>query len=219
MEGAVIGRKSAEPGRGAIGVALAVAILLALSAGASMAHAAAHDIDILESAFQPATLSVIAGEPVTWTNASGVTHTVTSDEGTELDSGPIGPGEAYGHVFETPGTYAYHCSIHSSMKGTITVLAAPATATPSGSPEPTPPAGTLPPNFSPFPSTGPVATPVATAAPTPSRTSAPVPSVAPAPSDGGIGGALRTLIPVVILGGLGFAALMAVGRRGRPPAG
>ena len=129
---------------------------------ASVVLADGHEITIADGAFKPAELTVLTGEPVTWTNASGVTHTVTSDDGTELDSGPIAPGEAYGHVFEAPGTYAYHCSIHATMHGTITVLAAPATPVPSGSPEPTPPAGTLPPDFSPFPS----AEPAVTAAPT-----------------------------------------------------
>ena len=159
---------------------------------------------------------MLTGEPVTWTNASGVTHTVTSDDGPELDSGPIGPGEAYGHVFEVPGTYAYHCSIHSTMHGTITVLAASATPVPSGSPEPTPPAGTLPPDFSPFPSAGPAVTPAPTAAPTPTPVPAARTVPAPAPADGGIGGMLGTLVPVVLIGALSMAVILALGRRRRP---
>jgi plastocyanin len=130
-------------------------ILLAVAgglAGAGHVLAASHDIAIVDFEYEPAALTVLTGEPVTWTNASTRDHTVTSDQGTELDGNPIQPGEAYGHVFETAGTFAYHCEIHpDQMKGTITVEAAPATSIPSGSPEPTPPSGTLPPNFSPNP--------------------------------------------------------------------
>ena len=154
-------------------------MLLGLGAALLMASVAlgdGHEITIADGAFKPAELTVLTGEPVTWTNASGVTHTVTSDDGAELDSGSIAAGEAYGHVFETPGTYAYHCSIHSTMHGTITVVAAPATPVPSGSPEPTPPAGTLPPDFSPFPS----AEPAVTAAPIARRRPRP-PTPTPAP--------------------------------------
>ncbi len=32
-------------------------------------------------------------------------------------------GAKYSHMFAKPGTYPYHCKIHPSMKGTITVTA------------------------------------------------------------------------------------------------
>ena len=38
------------------------------------------------------------------------------------------PGDIYGHVFTTPGTFAYYCSIHGTAKagmiGTVVVLPA-----------------------------------------------------------------------------------------------
>ena len=143
-------------------------------AGNGLVLAASHEIAIVDFAYEPASLTVLTGQPVTWANGSGRNHTVTSDQGTELDGNPIGPGEAYGHVFENAGTYAYHCEIHPDrMKGTITVRAASPTPVGSGSPEPTPPSGTLPPNFSPFPSTGPTeSSPPSSASPTPEPTTA-----------------------------------------------
>jgi plastocyanin len=40
----------------------------------------------------------------------------------ELDSGTLGPGAMYAHMFATVGTYNYHCNIHGlSMAGTVTV--------------------------------------------------------------------------------------------------
>ena len=111
----------------ALGLALGLSLALALAATTpSVTRAAAHDIDIVDFAFEPAELTVTVGEPVTWTNKGTTTHTVTSDDG-ELDSGDNAPGAAYGHVFEAPGVYQYHCTIHPEMQGTITVLPAPAT--------------------------------------------------------------------------------------------
>jgi LPXTG-motif cell wall-anchored protein len=166
------------------GLALAL-VLVALPASIL---AASHDIKIVDLAYEPPQLTVFTGEPVTWTNTGARTHTVTSDQGTELDSGNLAPAEGYGHVFETPGTFAYHCESHpGEMKGTITVVAAPATLTPGGSLEPTPPEGTLPPNFSPFPSTGPLSTLPPTSSPGPS----------PSPTTGSASGSGPLLIGLV----------------------
>jgi plastocyanin len=175
--------------------------------------AASHEISIVDFGYEPAGLTVAVGDPVTWTNASGQDHTVTADEGAEFEGEPIRPGEAYGHVFETAGTYAYHCAIHPDrMTGTIVVVAAEVTPSPEGTPEPTPPAGTLPPNFSPFPSAGPVTSPPpATAiAPQPSATAEPG---APAGSDGGPQLLVLLFIGAALLGVVGYVLL-----RSRHPA-
>lgn len=40
----------------------------------------------------------------------------------ELDSGTLGPGEAYMHTFANAGTYNYHCNVHGlGMAGSVTV--------------------------------------------------------------------------------------------------
>lgn len=183
-------------------------LLAAFAVGPSPVHADSHDVSIVDSAFQPSTLTVFVGEPVTWTNNAARDHTVTSDEGTELDSGAIHAGEAYGHVFEQPGTYAYHCEIHPDrMKGTITVKAAPVTPTPSGSPEPTPPSGTLPPDFSPFPSTGPVET-------SPPPSASPTPAATPIRADTTGGGGVQPLL-LVLLGAAALGVIAAVWLRRR----
>ncbi len=71
-------------------------------------------------AFDPATLTVKVGTTVTWTNKDGRTHTITSDDGL-WDSGRVSDGATYDRVFDKAGSFSYHCSIHSSMKGTIVV--------------------------------------------------------------------------------------------------
>jgi plastocyanin len=87
--------------RGAF-AAVALPFLVAASlVGASLALAADHEVAIRAAGFDPPTITVLTGEPVTWTNATEAEHTVTTDDGT-LDSGPIGPGEAYATCSKRP---------------------------------------------------------------------------------------------------------------------
>ncbi|MCL5018446.1 MAG: cupredoxin family copper-binding protein [Candidatus Pacearchaeota archaeon] len=80
-----------------------------------------HNVEIDNFAFSPSSLTISVGDTVIWTNLQGVSHTVTSDSGNELDSEFLSNGETYSHTFSTAGTFNYHCSPHSSMKGTIIV--------------------------------------------------------------------------------------------------
>lgn len=68
----------------------------------------------------PFTISLASQTSVQWGNADGTTHTVTSDDGA-ISSGNISPGGTFSHTFTTPGTYAYRCTIHPSMAGSIVV--------------------------------------------------------------------------------------------------
>ncbi len=72
-------------------------------------------------AFKPAALTIAAGTTVRWTNHDPSPHTITSDDGTSFSSGTLSQGAAFEHTFGVPGTYAYHCSIHPGMQGTIIV--------------------------------------------------------------------------------------------------
>lgn len=76
--------------------------------------------------FDPVTLQVAPGTIVTWRNASGVTHTVTSNPGeTEIFDQTVGPGGTFTHQFDQFADVDYHCEIHGSpttgMRGTILV--------------------------------------------------------------------------------------------------
>ena len=71
-------------------------------------------------AFDPQSSPVSVGATVTWTNAQGVPHTVTADDGS-FDSGNLGNGDTFEHAFDTAGTFSYHCEIHASMTGSIVV--------------------------------------------------------------------------------------------------
>lgn len=82
---------------------------------------AANTITIKGSAFNPSTLTVKVGTNVTWINQDGMPHTVTSDSGL-FDSGSLSSGNTFVYMFNTPGTYDYHCSIHPPMTGKIVVV-------------------------------------------------------------------------------------------------
>jgi plastocyanin len=71
-------------------------------------------------AFAPATISVAAGEAVTWSNGDPAPHSVILDGG-ECETANFGEGESATLVFNVPGTYTFHCGVHPNMTGTIEV--------------------------------------------------------------------------------------------------
>ena len=77
-------------------------------------------VTIKDFAFSPATLEVPVGATVDWSNQDSTAHTVTADDGS-FDSKSLASGQGFSRTFPTAGTFTYHCSIHSSMKATITV--------------------------------------------------------------------------------------------------
>jgi len=81
--------------------------------------AAGQQVGISGNTFLPGSLSVTSGTSVTWTNADSVNHTVTFDAGP--DCGQLSTGQSVTAQFPGPGSYAYHCKIHPSMHGTVTV--------------------------------------------------------------------------------------------------
>jgi plastocyanin len=95
---------------------------------AGSAVAAGASVRISESnnryAFGPTKVFVNVGQAVTWTNGSDAPHTVTSNSGTELASSNINAGATFKHTFSATGTFPYHCTIHTYMKGSVVVLAA-----------------------------------------------------------------------------------------------
>jgi plastocyanin len=78
------------------------------------------EVTIQGDAFSPPSVNVPAGTTVTWTNNDSVTHTVVSDTGL-FDSKNMSKGSNFSRTFSEKGTYNYHCSIHTFMKGTIIV--------------------------------------------------------------------------------------------------
>jgi plastocyanin/sugar lactone lactonase YvrE len=82
--------------------------------------AAGSTVTIVDFAFMPQELTVAAGTTVAWTNEDWAPHTVTAGDGS-FDSGRLDQGATFEHTFAERGTYAYFCTFHPGMTGTITV--------------------------------------------------------------------------------------------------
>jgi len=74
---------------------------------------------IANFAFSPNPVTVSSGGTVTWTNNDSTAHTVTFDSGPNCNN--VAAGASVSAKFSAPGTYPYHCTIHPSMKGSVTV--------------------------------------------------------------------------------------------------
>ena len=105
-----------------------------------------HVVDMQAVAFEPAELTVSAGDTVAWKHAAGEAHNVVAyeeelpgdasywasgdfdseeaaREGWENGKGAVQSGQAYVHTFETTGTHEYFCVPHEAagMVGSVTV--------------------------------------------------------------------------------------------------
>jgi plastocyanin len=83
-------------------------------------------------AFSPAGGSIASGQTVLWENHTDAPHTATADSGEFNVSIPSGSGNRSSAVTisGSPRTISYHCSIHSTMKGTLQVTPGMATTSP-----------------------------------------------------------------------------------------
>ena len=79
-------------------------------------------ISITSSAYSPASLTVVSGSTVTWTNGDNMPHTVTTEDG-NINSGDIAPGSSFSKTFMTTGTYNYHDVHNTDMTGVLIVSA------------------------------------------------------------------------------------------------
>ena len=88
-------------------------------ADAGAAKAVTHRVVIDGLKNDPETLTVKRGDTVIWTNKDPFPHTVTSPG--KFDSHDIAPNGSWKYVARTAGEYAYICTLHPNMKGTLRV--------------------------------------------------------------------------------------------------
>ncbi|MGH3669535.1 MAG: cupredoxin domain-containing protein [Pseudonocardiaceae bacterium] len=91
------------------------------SAAAPSAPTSSNTIVIKDFSYTPASLTVAPGTKITVVNQDQAPHTVTAND-KSFDSGTIEGGRRGEVTAPTkPGTYAYICTIHQYMTGTLIV--------------------------------------------------------------------------------------------------
>lgn len=108
-------------------------ILLIAAAGASLAlagpaAAATKTVNIFGYGFSPRSVTVTAGDTVTWVNRDNSDHQVLADKG-QFVSPILRPKQSFSFTFRAAGTYAYHDELHPKLKGTVDVKGLPPTLT------------------------------------------------------------------------------------------
>ena len=105
-------------------VVVMVLTLLLGGATSALAHGGARSalalanasVDIIDSDYQPGSVTISAGDTVTWSQSGQAPHTVTADDGS-FDSGELGAGDTFSMRFDSPGTYRYYCTFHGGPGG------------------------------------------------------------------------------------------------------
>jgi plastocyanin len=78
------------------------------------------DVAITGMLFVPAAVTIEKGDWIRWTNNDRSPHTATG-KGRVFDTGTIVGGKNGQVQFNEEGTFAYHCTYHTRMAGTIVV--------------------------------------------------------------------------------------------------
>ncbi|WP_328609338.1 cupredoxin family copper-binding protein [Amycolatopsis sp. NBC_00345] len=112
---------------------LAAAVLLVLAGPvAPPATAATQTVMMQDYAFTPASLTVQAGDTVTWIQHDTAPHdVVTTSAPVAFRSPLLSQGQSWSYTFRTAGTYAYYCSVHPDMRAQAVVQPAPTPARPA----------------------------------------------------------------------------------------
>lgn len=93
-------------------------LCLSVLVGAA-AKAPARTVTIEAMKFEPQNLTVHLGEQVTWVNKDPFPHTVSAPD--SLESKEIAPGATWVYRATKTGDIKYHCTLHPTMTGELTI--------------------------------------------------------------------------------------------------
>lgn len=110
-------------------IGLTALLLLTANSAAVLGDEIKHVVDIPEGSkvFVPETVTITAGDTVSWTNNDHAkkSHQFASipgaDGGKEIPLVILKQDETFEHTFKKPGEYRYFCFVHRGMNGTIIV--------------------------------------------------------------------------------------------------
>jgi plastocyanin len=101
---------------------LLLALLFLIVPAATASASTQRGVSIANFSFSPTPRSAAIGDFVVFTNTTTTTqHTSTADVLGLWDTGHILPGKTANVDFDHAGTFAYHCAIHTFMKGSVSV--------------------------------------------------------------------------------------------------
>jgi plastocyanin len=103
---------------------LIIPVLLASLLVGPEALAATKVVQIQRNAFSPTTVSIVAGDTITWRNRDTRNHQIVSTTGT-FASPILAPNRSYSFTFEVAGTYRYRDALNPTVTGTVRVAGAP----------------------------------------------------------------------------------------------
>ena len=87
------------------------------------------DVRIADFNFAPKTITIIAGQSLTFVNTGAARHSATARDGS-FDTGLLPRGQSATRSFPTAGTFLYFCTLHPNMTGTVLVKGANGEAPP-----------------------------------------------------------------------------------------
>ena len=83
-------------------------------------------VEVRTFQFREATIEVLIGTEVVWSNRDAIEHTVTSgtpDSANDVFAGRMADsGATFSHVFDRLGTFGYFCDRHHFMRGQVRVV-------------------------------------------------------------------------------------------------
>ena len=98
---------------------IAFLTITAVGFAAPVGAADTHTIAMDGTRFIPETLTVKRGDRIVWVNKDPFPHTATAAG--IFDSGSIAADKSWSYVAQKSGRFAYVCTLHPGMKGTLIV--------------------------------------------------------------------------------------------------
>ncbi len=93
----------------------------ALSCGDSTGPNGEKLVNVNDNSFNPATLTIAAGQTVLWQWKGSNPHNVTWDTQSGAGNSATQTTGTYSRTFNDAGTYDYHCTVHAGMQGNVVV--------------------------------------------------------------------------------------------------
>lgn len=123
--------RDGHPGRLWVGLTTLLAVVILTCAcgptpkkpgggGKTSSASGSTTVNVKNFSFDPHNLTVTKGTKITWKFEDSTDHTVTAND-KSFTSKKLKSGGMYSFTFNTPGKYAYICSIHQYMTGSVTV--------------------------------------------------------------------------------------------------